>query len=64
LLALLSHTSTPAPESVTESLRTLTRFAVETRYPPAAATPQEAVEALDTAEKFLLWARQQLSGQL
>ena len=60
LLALLRHTSTPAPEAMTESLRPLTRFAVETRYPPAAASPAEAVEALGIAERFLLWARGQL----
>ena len=57
LLDLLRATSTPPPESKTEGLHTLTRFAVETRYPPSAATPQEAADALDQAEKFLLWAR-------
>lgn len=57
LLRGLAATPTRPPESMIEPLRLLSRFAVETRYPPVAATPQEATDALEKAEKFLLWVR-------
>ena len=37
-------------------LEALTRFAVETRYPPGDATAEEAQAALVTARAFLVWA--------
>jgi HEPN domain-containing protein len=64
LLAILSHGRTPVPNAMKGYLTSLTRFAVETRYPPEAASPQEATEALDAAEEFLLWARQQLPKEV
>jgi HEPN domain-containing protein len=57
LLTLLRTTSTPPPESATKSLGELTRFAVETRYPPGDATDNEVLDSLEKAERFLLWAR-------
>ena len=64
LLSLLRTTSTPPPESVTETLGELTRFAVETRYPPGDATDAEVTDALQKAERFLLWARKQLPKEV
>lgn len=64
LVALLRQTPTPVPDDMAETLRPLTRFAVETRYPPAAASPEEAAEALDVAEKFMHWARQQAPKEM
>ena len=57
LLAQLSQTPTPSPVAMTDGLRKLTRFAVETRYPPTAATLQDAKDALDKAEMFLVWVQ-------
>ena len=55
LLDLLRATHNSPPEDVVGGLDDLTRFAVETRYPPAEATPEEAKDALHKAENFLLW---------
>ena len=41
-------------------LAALTRFAVDTRYPPETSTTREAEEALDLAEQFLEWATIQI----
>lgn len=43
-----------------EELAALTRFAVDTRYPPETATPKEAREALDLAAQFIGWAQTQI----
>jgi HEPN domain-containing protein len=43
-----------------EDLAALTRFAVDTRYPPETSTTREAREALDLAEQFLEWAKIQI----
>ena len=60
LLDLLRATPKFPPEDLTEGLDALTRFAVETRYPPAAATPEEAKDALRMAENFVRWVRSAL----
>ena len=43
-----------------EDLAALTRFAVDTRYPPESATSREADEALDLAEQFVEWVETQI----
>ena len=42
------------------ALAALTRFAVDTRYPPETSTTREAAEALDLSEQFLEWAKIQI----
>ena len=64
LLEVLRCTPVSPPMEIAEGLDELSRFAVETRYPPASARPCEATEALAKAEKFLLWARQQLPKEI
>jgi len=64
LLEILRRTPVLPPEEIAEGLDELTHFAVETRYPPASASPQETKEALAKAERFLLWARQQLPEEV
>jgi HEPN domain-containing protein len=57
LLDLLSRSATPLPENQDRAgFESLTRFAVETRYPPAGATAAEARRAVQLAERFLAWA--------
>ena len=60
LLALLGNSPTAVPEEPTAGLEALTRFAVETRYPPGRATQEEAEDALGRTAQFLTWVRQQL----
>ena len=43
-------------------LAALTRFAVDTRYPPEPATREEAAEALELAERFVEWAEARIPG--
>ena len=43
-----------------EELAALTRFAVDTRYPPETASPKEAQDALDLAAQFVDWAETQI----
>jgi HEPN domain-containing protein len=43
-----------------EDLAALTRFAVDTRYPPETSTAKEAEDALDLSEQFLEWAKIQI----
>ena len=62
LLTLLQSTANPHP--TTEGLERLTRFAVETRYPPGTATPEEAEEAIGKTEAFLVWAHQALPTEV
>ena len=44
-------------------LAALTRFPVDTRYPPETATPAGAAEALVLAERFVEWAGAQIPGE-
>ena len=60
LLDLLEGASVVAPASASSGIKELSRFAVETRYPPGNATLEEAKDALAKAERFLLWVRRQL----
>ena len=60
LLELLGASPTAPDESVTQGLEALTRFAVETRYPPGQAGPEEVQEALLMAKRFLDWAQEHL----
>ena len=53
LLNLLKTAPIAPDESATEEIETLTRFAVDTRYPPESATPEEAEEALRLAREFI-----------
>lgn len=53
LLNLLKTAPIAPDESATEELETLTRFSVDTRYPPETATPEEAEEALRLAREFI-----------
>ena len=57
LLELLEATAFAPETSVTEDLETLTRYAVTTRYPPDAPSPEEATVALALAGRFLAWAQ-------
>jgi len=60
LLALLSRTCRTVQDAMASALRLLTRFAVETRSPPPAASQEEAEEALKLAAGFLKWVRRNL----
>jgi HEPN domain-containing protein len=64
LLALLESTSAALPEKDAQPLKELTRYAVETRYPPAVPTAEEAKNALRYAEKFLRWVRSVLPPEV
>lgn len=64
LLQLLRTTPAVPTAEATEGLESLTRFAVEARYPPGEASQEEAQEALGMAEKFLRWAQRQLPPEL
>ena len=41
----------------TADLAALTRFAVDTRYPPESASSEEAADALSVVELFYRWAK-------
>jgi len=57
LLDLLDRSDTPLPAAMDRAgLEALTRFAVATRYPPGAATEEEARGALQMAELVVVWA--------
>ncbi len=60
LLRLVEQTSLDPPREATEGLEELTRYAVETRYPPGVASAEEATEALSRARTFLDWVRRRL----
>ncbi|MFB3905280.1 MAG: HEPN domain-containing protein [Acidobacteriota bacterium] len=64
LFAGLESAGCTIPVPVRESI-TLTRFAVEARYPSPAEplTPDELQEAIQLAETVLNWANQLISGQ-
>lgn len=56
LLSLL-ETARPVPETDRDDLDALTRLAVPARYPPAAVTAKEALDALAVGPRFLGWVR-------
>jgi len=60
LLEILRRSPTVPPAQATHDLESLTRYAVDTRYPPGQADASEAVQALRTVIPFLEWARQNL----
>ena len=60
LLELLRHSPTPPPAKVAKGLEALTRYAVETRYPPGDARRTDARSALAAARRFLHWAKRKL----
>jgi len=64
LLDVLAPRIAPPPDPDRADLEALTRFAVRTRYPPAAATPQEAADALGAAERFLAWVEAALPPEV
>lgn len=64
LLELLRASPAVPSESQVEGLESLTRFAVETRYPPGEALPEEAEDALRRAEAFLAWVRPNLPPEV
>jgi HEPN domain-containing protein len=64
LLRLLEQTPLDPPHRVTEELEELTRYAVETRYPPGEASAEEAEQALRRARGFLEWVRRQLPDKI
>ena len=64
LLGRVRGSPTVPPDALLSDLPPLTRFAVETRYPPAAATPQEAADALGAAERFLAWVEAALPPEV
>jgi HEPN domain-containing protein len=55
LLRQLRDQGVEPDEGHSEDLAALTRFAVDTRYPPETATHQEAAAALGVAERFVGW---------
>jgi len=65
LLAGLEGTGCTIPAAVRESI-TLTRFAVEARYPSPAEplSPDELQEAIHLAQTVLEWASQVISSQV
>ena len=60
LLAVLAQDELLPDDEGQTRLESLTRFAVETRYPPGDATPAEAQAALVIAQAFLGWAEARL----
>lgn len=64
LLELLRCSPTPPSDVQTHGLDSLTRFAVETRYPPGEASPDEASRALELAKEFLEWVKGALDRRI
>lgn len=60
LLDLLRRTPAAPEEAETAGLESLTRFAVETRYPPGDALTEEAEDALRKTKRLLKWAEENL----
>ena len=60
LLALLQESPTVPSSSLPDGIESLTRYAVDTRYPPGEASQEQAEEALRIAEAFLEWVQGRL----
>ena len=60
LLSLVDSCRDTPPGAAAAGLEALTRYAVESRYPPGDASPEEAQAALAKARLFLDWAATRL----